>query len=411
MDPLIISLLQTAFQGTSTWILPQLATVSISVPSWDDLSVSMGLSPQLRHLTLDLGFNKARIDAKGWSNDAVAAGYLKQVVSMASLERLDLRGMALGCDGIASALASMKSLRVLTLTTGNSLTAHTLAAIVAFPRLSELEFHAGHIDAHELAAAIATHNAPSLPTLEKLRVRAQAPLVELLLEKMTSCRLTNLFIEAEQPAKNLSSWTSTFSLIPTKTANTLHELTIEHHIDLSTDTDSNNTNSTTHFDTPTLASLRPLAKLPHLRRLVLDTTIPPNLCDADVEVVAKWWPHIQHLELGGLLSDKDCLDEAWTARPTLGCLGSFARLCPQLETLVINLDVHKDASCYSDVAKASAPAQRIMRNLAIGSTSPPDPTRLSRYLRRIFPSLEVIDGIAAHEDEFRLAQAMLHETQ
>lgn len=406
LDPAIISLLQ----GANLFVLPQLVKVQIGVPSWNDLAVTWGLSPQLRHLALDLGFNKARTDANGWSNDNVAAEYLEQVAQVASLEQLDIRGLALGCGRINSTLMSMKSLRVLTLTTGKSLSATTLAAIVAFPQLAELEFHAGHIDVEQLADSLAIEGtALCFPVLQKLRVRAHPSLMELLLQKMSSDNLTSLFIEAEQPTESPSSWLTVFNLISTIATHTLEQLTFEHHIDLSSTNRSDPSGSNIQF---TLAILRPLARLPYLQQFVLDTTVPPDLCDADVEEMAKWWPLIERLDLGGLLSAVDCHEQAWKSRASLGCLRSLARLCPKLESLVINLDIAVEvAGDGNRNAKASKAMQYSLRSLTMGVTSAPDPIQLSKYLRELFPALQEIDGVAAHEEEWRAVYAMLQEAQ
>jgi hypothetical protein len=374
--------------------------------------MAMGLSHELRHLTLDLGFNKARTDAKGWSNDAVAAEYLENVARIAALQRLDLRGMALGSDGINRALISMKSLRILSLTTGKSLTVNTLAAITAFPSLNELEIHAGHIDAHELADSITIHDTTLFPALKMLHIRAQAPLVEFLLQKIPCDSLKRLVVEAEQPAQPPSSWGSVISLIPAKTTNSLRELTIEHHTDSAAETDSNSENTPPQSDLLeprsqfTIATIRSLAKLPHLRRFVLDTTVVPDLCDADIEEMAKWWPLLEHLYLGGLLSGVDCLGRQRKSRASLGCLEGLARLCPRLETLVVNLDISSDGDVQ--LVEVPRPSPHPLRCLNIGSISAPEPHRLSQYLQRVFPCVIDVDGVAAFEEEWRKVQSMLH---
>jgi len=337
---------------------------------------------------------------------------LEKVARLASLERLDLRGMALGLERMNSALTSMKSLRSLFLTTGTSLTVNILAAIAAFPILGELQIHAGHIDAEELADSITAHETPVFPALQVLHIRAQASLVEVLLQMMPSDNLRRLIIEAEQPALAPSVWTSTFSLIPVKATNSLRELTIEHHID---------STMHSHFDTPlhlnsaelktqfTIATLRPLAKLRHLQRFMLDTTIVPDLCDADIEEVAKWWPLIEHLDLGGLISDVDCLRHMCKSRASLRCLESLARLCPRLETLVVNLDIGIEGPRDIELGKEPPLSPHPLCCLTMGSISIPEPLGLSRYLRRVFPSLTEVDGIAAHEEEWRMVQSMLHD--
>ena len=377
----------------------------------------MSLSPKLRHLTLDLGFNKVRTYTKGWTIDTVAAEYLEKVICTTSLQRLDLRGMALGPDRLNRAITSMKSLHVLSLATGKSLTVNTLAAVAAFTRLTELEIHAGHIDADEFADSVASYETPLFPALQMLHIRAQAPLVELLLQKMPSDNLICLTIEAAQPVRAPSVWAPAFSLIPAKACNTLRELTIEHHIDSTIETESNSDNISSQSNISesriqfTIDALRPLANLPHLRRLVMDTTVAPDLCDADIEELAKWWPGIEHLDLGGLLSDIECLGHLWKSRATLRCLGDLSRLCPRLEILVINLDISSEDACDAKPIEVPRLSSHPLRCLTLGSISAPEPLRLSQYLHKAFPSLIEVDGVAAHEEEWRKMQLILHTLQ
>jgi hypothetical protein len=379
--------------------------------------MATSLSHKLHHLTLDLGFNKARTYTKGWSNDIVAAEYLEKVARTTSLQRLDLRGMALSPDRLNHILTSMKSLRVLSLATGKSLTVNTLTAIAAFPCLSELEIHAGHIDADEFADSTTVHESPLFSTLEILHIRAQAPLVEFLLQKMPSDTLRRLTIEAAQPVQPPSIWASVFSLISAKTSNSLRELTVEHHIDPAIETDSNSNNilpqanileSRSQF---TIVALRPLANLPHLRRLVMETTVTPDLCDADIEELAKWWPVIEHLDLGGLLSDIECLGELRKSRASLRCLEDLSRLCPRLETLVINLDINYADASVAKPIDVPWLSRHPLRCLTMGSISAPEPLRLSQYLHRVFPSLIEVEGVPAHEEEWRMVQSILHNLQ
>jgi hypothetical protein len=377
----------------------------------------MGLSRDLRHLTLDLGFNKARTDANGWSNDAVAAEYLEAVAQITSLQHLDLRGMALGDYRISRALTSMKSLRVLSLTTGKSLSPNTLAAITDFPCLNELEVHAGHIDANELPDSMTTRETPLFPALKVLQIRAQAPLVALLFQKMPINNLKCLIIEAEQPAQAPSTWKLALCLIPAIATDSLRELAIEHHIDSIIETDLDLNNMTSLSNLPgfrndfTIAALRPLAKLPHLQRFILDSNVTPDLCDADIEEVAKWWPDIEHLDLGGLLSSIHCLQHPRKSQLSLKCLETLSRLCHRLQSLIVNLDIELEETIDVAAPEVPWPSSHPLRYLTMGSISAPEPLRLSQYLLKLFPSLIDVDGIATHEKEWRMVQSILHASR
>lgn len=309
----------------------------------------------------------------------------------------------------------MRSLCVLSLTTGTSLTADTFAAIAAFPLLSELEIHAGHIDAEELADAMVVRSTPLFPSLQKLHVRAHAQLVEFLLQIMSSKDFRYLNIEAEQPTQAPSSWSSALSLIPVKASNTLLEFRMEHHTDIDIDVDSNFNSSPAHANSSipngrfTITNIRPLAQLPHLRRFVLDTVFPPDLCDADIEEIAKWWPHVEHFDLGGLLSHVDCFGRPWKLRATINCLEFLARGCPRLDTLIINLDVTCTNETNNKAAQIPPLPQHPLRRLTVGSMVAPVPLHWSPHLRRVFPALSDIGGIPTYEAIWGTVRTMLFD--
>ena len=352
----------------------------------------MGLSPNLQQLNLDLGFNQARTDSKGWSNDAVAAEYLTKVARITSLQHLELRGLALRSEGINFALISMKSIRTLNLATGNSLSVRTLAAIATLPHLTQLEVHAGHIDAGGLADLHSANPAPFFPALQHLRIRAHAPLMELLLQSMPANCLKSLILEAERSTRPPSSWITTLELIALKGAHSLREFTMDHHMDI----DDSNPQHNSRF---TLTTLSPLVKLPYLTRFVLDSTLLPDLCDADVGELVKRWPSIKHIDLGGLITPADYIDSIKSfckPRMTLNCLEILARHCRHLEVVVVNVDLCSTAANN----KVPRPVQHALRRLTLGSLLPPDPVSLSNRLQNLFPSLREVDGVASHEKEW-----------
>jgi len=82
-------------------------------------------------------------------------------------------------------------------------------------------------------------------------------------------------------------------------------------------------------------------------------------------------------------------------------------LSPKLETLVINLDINFQTVCDAEPGNAPQQAPHPLRYLTIGSISAPDPLQLSPYLSKLFPSLIEIDGVIAHEQEWRAVQSML----
>ncbi|KAJ7879943.1 hypothetical protein B0H14DRAFT_2707971, partial [Mycena olivaceomarginata] len=348
--------------------LTRLTTTRLSSIEHDCVPATLSLSPRLQQLDLDLGFRRKGPDG---GND-----YIETLLRVATgIERLRLRGLA--DQRLNSGISRMSNLRSLSLHTGAFLTAETLACISVFPHLSELEIEAGHIDPDALLEAWSAAAAePRFPTLKKLHICAQAPLLGLVLRNLPPASLHALRIEATTDPAGAAPirWGDLFDLLTSHTY-TLHDLTIEQHLeDIELDLDNTtpipapSTPVDTQHDRLTFDTLRRLAPLHHLRRLTIDTTRLPNLSDAEMEALAGWWPALVHLDLGALHSS-ECVLQApqsqpqapspsstattSTPRATLACLRAFAAM-PELQ------DAH--------------PAARSQLRPSAGSRTHPEPT-------------------------------------
>jgi hypothetical protein len=392
---------------------------------------ALSLSPSLRQLDLDFGFKKRGRDANG---------YIESLLRVAtSIERVRLRGLA--DQRLNNAISQVSNLRSLSLRTGASLTAETLIAISAFPCLSELEIEAGHITVDGLTEAwsLPASESPAyssltsiigsnivrdlaspredtaaswrFQSLKKLHICAQAPFLELLLKTIPPASLHTLRIEATTPAGSSPvSWSSIFDLITLNASQTLHDLTIEQHldnIDLDLDTipatstgSTQNTHSSTQNNRLTFDIIRPLAALRHLRSLTIDMTYIPNLCDQDTEALATWWPDLVHLDLGSLHSS-ECHPLTDSPRATLACLRAFAPM-PMLQTLILPLDLSMVPSLSPTVGLST-----LSRATLSSPAPPPDPAALAVYLHGAFPRLTKVDGTDRHEAEWGQVQTLL----
>lgn len=407
---------------SNSGVLPSLTTVHLATAACDALHASLILSTKLRHLDLDLGF-KPRISPSDADNTVVCE-YLEQVVRIApEIERISIRGRA--SERLNRAVSSMSNLRVLCLRIGTSLMTDTLMAISTFPLLSELEIHAGHIEVDGLVAPPPSHRDPdssTFPLLRKLHVRAHTSLIELLLQNLQQDTLRSLRIEAENPAQPPILWNTLFHLINIKGSNTLLDLTIEHHIDFD-DLDLDNHNTNTNIDTETDADhntqaldyksnnpltlniLRSLSPLHHLRRFVLDTSLPSALCDHDIGHMTKWWPDLEHLDLGSL-PILECINHRWNPGMTIASLRVFANTLPRLTSLILPLTI---AGLPAAMAVPVTSRQGTLRRLTIGSIYTPEPTLMAQYLNSLFPSLVEVDGAPEHEEDWKNVQSALFE--
>lgn len=365
----------------------------------------LSLAPNLRQLDLDFGFKRGIADS--------SSDYIESMLHVAlNIERIRLRGLA--SQRLNASISRMSNLRSLTLRTGPCLTSDTLVAISAFPHLLELDIDAGHLDAERLADSWSLSGADDsyFRSLHKLHISAQAPVVELLLRTLRPGSLQNLRIEATRPASAVD-WSSIFSLISDHGSHTLEDLTIEHHLENLEDTDldalhattntqpsTQNTHSHRHNNRITFDIIQRLAPLRRIRRLIIEATRAPDLCDKDIETLATWWPTLEHLDLGCLHSSECTLTSS--PRATLACLRSVAASMQMLDTLILPLSITGVPPLPSSVASTA------LSRATFTSPFPPlDPAATAYYLHGLFPRLTQLEGTDQHEAEWEQVQQLL----
>ncbi|KAH7890834.1 hypothetical protein F5I97DRAFT_87944 [Phlebopus sp. FC_14] len=366
--------------GYPSCVLSNLETVRIERKAIGELPLRMSLSPRLRQLTLSVGY--AACD----SASAFTYDLLSRLKECPALERLVIRGYSRIC--LELPLRSLTTLQSLSLHL-SSLTQRTFLAVSALPLLADLDVHASHMSSESLAVAVADHcgrNAPFFPSLTKLRIRAQPAALELILHHLPRHKLRALHVDAADPTPQ-SSWESVLQAIPMTTP-LLRDFTLEHSII----DDSQVSQEYAPEKCFTLDQFRPLSKLP-LCHFVLDSSVPPDLSDADIEEMAKWWPSLERLELGSPTALEN-IEVAWVPKTTLGSLVTLAKGCKKLGSLAIVLDT------ASTISPPSEQAPHPLATLLVSSRSEVDTTVLPDALCKLFPSLaQVTPGFIGHHEE------------
>ncbi|KAF5373247.1 hypothetical protein D9615_007435 [Tricholomella constricta] len=397
VHPAILSLLTTENGALAhpVALLPSLRSAQISTSNCDIIQACLSLSDKLANLDLDLGF-KSR--GSHTSNEHIRQ-YLQEVVRIApDLQRLSIRGSI--TQNLLGLVTSMRNLHTLSLRLGSSLTMEVLLAVATFPNLSELELHAGHLDADDLSDALRIQDLPVFPSLKILRMRAHTPVLELIINNIPADTLHTLRVEAEDPSGVSVAWSNIFKAICYKAANTLQNLTLEHHIELddvdiesapSADTlgpspGASKTNTPIPFD-----DLKTLRSLRHLRHVVFDTTLPPAVSDEEMTTLVTAWPELRHLDIG------TTLPSGQAKLPTFLSLNALATRAPKLEALVMSADI---SGIESATILAAVPRQHALMRLTLACTSTSDPEQVARYLHRLFPSLIEVDGLPEREEEW-----------
>ncbi|TFK39830.1 hypothetical protein BDQ12DRAFT_681307 [Crucibulum laeve] len=403
VNPMVLSLMiaRNNLSTENAGILQDLRTVQMSSANCSDVQTSLGFSQKLSHLDLDLGFK-----TRGTSLDDTVCSYLEQVSTVSpELWHLSIRGRA--SPRLNNIVARLSNVHTLCLRMGDSLLPDTLKAAMQFPYLSELEMHASHFDVNELSEAFErSSNSATFSSLRKLRIRAHTSIMELVLQQMQSTTLESIHLEADDATPASAEWETIFTSVCEKSRNTLHELKVEHHsedTDIPSDnsgtTNTSQTSYTTDTDPTTTKNamsfkvLRTLNKLTCLRRLSFDMTLPPTVCDQDIESLVYWWPELEHLDLG--IPTPEDEDESPSPQPpsniTLASLSLFSQKLPMLRSLALPIDI--EGTPHGPYL----PSQSGLERLTLGSHATPNPAALAAYLHLIFPKLHTIDG--PHDQE------------
>ncbi|KAF7308884.1 hypothetical protein MKEN_01088700 [Mycena kentingensis (nom. inval.)] len=355
--------------------------VATRLSSLDPLSLpaALSFSSNLRHLDVDFGF-KGPVSISESQLDN-----LRRV--SAALERVRLRGTME--PRLNAFLSDMCQLKSLTLRTGTFVTAETLYALSAFPNLVELDLDAPGVDLDAFPASWPTHEPFS--QLQHLRLSASADILRLFMTVARSASLRSLHLDA----RTCPDWRNIVAAIGIGSSETLQSLTIEHHIDdIPIEGDSQDTKSDINLDRITLDTLRLMTRFGRLEKLVLDTTYPVDLSDADIGELAalRSWPCLEHLDLGSVFSF-ECLPSSCLPRMTLTTLDVLASALPALRTLALPLNLQH----LSEGKTASVSLTRLVVSCPATPSSAVD---TGRQLSKLFPSLTEVEGMTGEQEEF-----------
>jgi hypothetical protein len=210
--------------------------------------------------------------------------------------------------------------------------------IANFPLLEELLVHADRVDANSLKEFLASSSLPVFPNLQILDIRSSVEVAATILQHTRSTNFTRFSIEVTQDDK--SAWTHLYSVIPT----TVQEIRIDHHIYL--DDPTSDATDIINDHPFTIKKIGALSKSAALRSFTLETNVPVEFVDKDVEELTKWWPSIRLFDLivspygeckeGG---GSEAQMAPWTPNLTVGCLSTIAKGWPHLERLGLPIDL------------------------------------------------------------------------
>ncbi|KAH9479398.1 hypothetical protein JR316_0007988 [Psilocybe cubensis] len=387
INPSMTSRLRSAYtNGTQ---LSNLTTAHISIHKTNSFLLPYHISSKLSRLNIDIGFQRQEADIF-----AVLCEYLEHVHFLCDdLRHLSLRGLA--DKRLNEVIAGMQRLETISLRLGRTLSLETVTAIKTFPYLTELEIHAGHLAVDLSDEIYQANNLQSFPSLKKLTIRAQSPLIENLIQCVQNNTLNYLHIELEDSTSH-SSWDTIFTSITLKASLTLHHLSLEHHYEIPEQPifiASGATHSTQGTD-PTDTSMRfdtlqILSKLKSLRHFTLDLTLPTITSDDVVDKIISWWPNLEHFELGLFSQVDDITNITNSVKISTAVLPLFASKCPKLNRLIIPLAIDEIPVLYP---LPWIPLPSELRNLTIARLNTPDPIELGQFLRKLFPNLERLEG-------------------
>ena len=375
--------------NSASTLLPSLRSVRLVLKdaASQQFPPTLYLSRNLQSISVDVGFRSSKESLLG-QHEALRA-YLDAAARNASqLIHLRLRGHL--PDRVINSVASMRNLRSFHLCGGSHLMPRTLVSIAGLPNLEYLRVQLDCINIADMVEALdsANSNTALFPALRNLRVRASPAAAEALFAHFPSGKLRTLYLESDLKPRSVDSWVPALAVLAERTHTSLTDLSFEVL-----------TSFCEAFAFPpklhlTLATLTPLARLTHLRRFVLDTSVPPDLCDTDLASVACWWPEIEELSLWSHPVEVFDFPAYFTTQPraTPASLVTFATQCSRLRRLGLPMDVAVlPPPAHPPQAVPSHPT---LVHLTIGCVrmgKTIDPTGVAECIYRAFPALDEIE--------------------
>jgi len=346
-------------------------------------------SPMLTTVTIDIGVSTGR--ATGVERSCNIAAYLSALRSSSTpIQKLNIRGFA--CEKLNKAVCGLSVVKSLSLKVGTSLSTTTVIGIASFPFLEELFVHADRVDAGSLKESLTSSSSPSFPSLQILDIRSSVEVAATILEHTQSDSLTKFSVEVTRDDE--SAWTHLFSVIPI----TIRHIHIDHHIDIDEPIDDITDTVNNHpFTTKKLGAL---SKLTALRAFKLDTNVPINFIDKDVEELARWWPALKMFDLavspfgeckeGG---DQEARMVPRITNLTVGCLYSIAEGWPGIERLKLPINLSVESRKLQDFPVHTHLYDfKIVPSLSVESRTPLIDANLA-FIRNLFPF--VLDDFSA----------------
>ncbi|TFK91450.1 hypothetical protein K466DRAFT_541704 [Polyporus arcularius HHB13444] len=255
---------------------------------------ALATSTLLKHITLNMGFpsRMGSVSDLIERSDAAARFLHHARAQCPSIRSLTVWGRI--SPQLNAAIASYTQLRTISIH-GTPFKIETFAAIATFPFLETLDLVA-YLQEHEVRSwqGLSFSGEASFPALRNLTIRTFGPTVEPLLARIPVGVLTKLRLDMEVCMAGPSYMQDIFQLLAQKTSESLRELTVDDRTSMD---DLPSSGIARWYN---LELLSPLARLRQLRCFTLHH---PDLGDADLEELARWWPTLEHLDLGTYTPD------------------------------------------------------------------------------------------------------------
>ena len=362
-------------------------------PTRQKFPFNLYLSPSLQSVSVDVGFRSSK-EMLGL-HEALHV-YLDAVARISTnLQHLRLRGQL--SDQVVNSVTSMRELRSLSVCGDSELMPRTLASIACFPKLEDLRLQLDCPNIAYLADSLGSDgsNTSSFSALQSLRIRVSPPAAEVLFAHLPGGKLRTVHLESDLKPRSVDAWTPALAILAERTHSTLTDLTLEALTSFCEAFDDHALPPKLHF---TLAALAPLARIAHLRRFTLDSSLPPDLGNADLATLASWWPEIEELALWSRPFDAFDFPAYFTTtttttRATPASFAVLAARCPRLRQLSLPVDLA--ALPLPAHPPLAVPSQTALARLTIGcartGAKTIDPAGLAECLYRAFPALEEVE--------------------
>ncbi|TCD69131.1 hypothetical protein EIP91_008607 [Steccherinum ochraceum] len=379
-----------ALSSSQRTLLPNLTSVILGRPGCS-VPTSWILSEHLQELQVITGnLNEGSEPLKRSAHIDSFLRQWKETYPNAELSRLGFRGWI--SPSLVDTIMTFTSLRFLALLSGSGVTSSLLHAITLFPHLEELNIHTNGITIDEFRHTAPSYNdTTSFPTLHTLLITGNHSVVGAVLDLVQFNTLEKLSIEVDSPTLNVPAWKPILQLIAAKAAQSLHQLDLR-NIEEADEMVNSLPGIPLADMTFTIEALRILAPLRCMRSFAVDTMLPPDLTNAEMEEMLGWWPRLEKLFLSTLPFLDAFILQPSQPRTTIAILPAIAKRCPLLRELTLPLDPNAPIVAKPSSTPKTVIEQHNLRQLTFGHFQPSElsPTFLESVLS-IFPRLDEVD--------------------